>query len=430
MEEIQDSNTFIQPNYKKDTITNTISNITFLFCLWLMSMLLPKITGNGFGDAGIFTICLSISNICTAVSTYNITSFFSSDVKKKYKNNIYIYFSFLTTGISLLLSLVLCLIYGYNATVLWSVIFYYIFKACDNYSGVLKISLQRQGKMYLFNYSLFIRAILSLGVFVLSLWLSQSILFSMLCLAVFGLLYLLAIEVTMTAKVCKGTFKITKEEFKTSVTFFYLAFPVFLYGMCFAIIPSIPRLMYENIVGNQTLLGYFGTMSSVTVLIQAATTSLILPFIPKMSKDFKDGEYSKFFKTFIIMVFFVLGLTLVAFLMVFFLGDWALNLVYGSDILEYSYIFKWIVLATGLQSLVIVLADSVVAIGKQRYLLIASIIGSVIMASLSYLFIVRFDMMGLVYIYYVSYGVMFIILITLLLKHYFISKKQSAQSNS
>lgn len=432
MDENKTSETnFIEPNYKKDTIANTISNLTFLFCLWLMSFLLPKLSTNGFADAGIFTICLSISNICTAVNSYGISSFFSSDVKRKYKSSIFVYFSFTTTGISLLLSLILCLVYGYNSTIIGCVLLYYVFKACDNITLVLRICLQREGKMYLYSYSLFIRALLSLGVFSLSLWLSQSLFISMLCLAILGVLYLTIVDMTLVRKKCPGAFKICAKEYKISLSMFYLIFPVFVYGFCFAIIPSIPRLIYENITGNQTLLGYFGTMSSITVLIQAATTSLILPFIPKLSKSFKDGKYTVFGKTFLGMLIAVISLTVIAFVLVCFLGDWALNLVYGSEILEYSSIFKWIVLATGLQSLVIVFGDSTVAIDRKLYLIVASVAGSIIMVSLSTLFIKQFDMMGLVYIYYISYGTTLIILASVLLIVFIKlhkSKKQNAET--
>lgn len=410
----------------KESLLNAFSNILFLFCLWLMSLLLPKLTSEGFEAAGIFTMCLSVANIATAISTYNILSFYSSDTKKRFNDEHYFYFGIMTSLISLIVCVVICFIYGYQNTaeIFWSVVLYYCFKLFDNFSYILRASLQRAGKLTSFCYSLIARSLLSIGIFCLVLYFSQSLIITMGVLAVFGLLYFLCVDLMITKKYCKTIFLFNKDVFKKASSLFILALPVCIYGLSFAAIPSIPRLMYENIFHDATLLGYFGTMAAVTVLVQAAVTALMLPFIPKISNYYKNGQRKELIKLLTVIIGAVLALSAIAFVMIVFLGDWALKLVYGEEILKYSDVFKWIMLGTGLQSLVVVLSDTTTALRKLKMLTIASLSGVVAMASTMYVLISNFGMYGIVYVYFISYGVIALMLIITIVFAIYNTKKQ------
>lgn len=411
----------------KEALLNAFSNILFLFCLWLMSLLLPKLTSEGFEAAGVFTMCLSVANIATAISTYNITSFYSSDTNKRFKDEHYFYFGIMTSLISLAVCFAMCFIYRYTAEVLWSVVLYYCFKLFDNFSLILRASLQRAGRLTYFCYSLIARSLLSIGIFCLVLYFSQSLIITMGVLAGFGLLYFVFVDLLLTKKFCKTIFVFNKDVFKTAASLFILALPVCIYGLSFAAIPSIPRLMYEGIFHNKTLLGYFGTMAAITVLIQAATTALMLPFVPKLANFYKEGKKKEFIMLETKLVGFVFVFIVIAFVMVLFLGDWALKLVYGEDILQYSSVFKWIVLATGLQSIVVVMSDTVTAMRKLKLLTIASLSGVALMGSLMYVLISNFEMYGIVYVYFISYGIIALILLGTII--YSISKMKCFGKN-
>lgn len=410
----------------KEVVINTFSSLLFYFCMWLMTLVLPKLSSDGFTTAGIFTICLSIANIATAFSTYNISVYISSDSKKDFSDEHYFYFGLTTTIISLLVSIILCLVNGYNADIFWAVVLYYGFKMFDNFTLVLRSALQRVGKLLYFNYSLIVRSILSLGIFVLVMYFSKSLIITTASLMVFGFVYFVFVDLSITRRVCPTILHLSKSIYKKAASLFVLAFPVFIYGVSSAAIPSVPRLMFENIFNNEELLGYFGTMSSITVLIQAAVSSLVLPFIPKIATMYNNQENAKFFKLVLKLLIFVIGLTIVAFLMVFFLGDWALGIVYGEGILDYSSVFKWIVIATGLQSVLVLLSDVTVAIRKLKVLLISYIIGLVFMFGFMYLLISNYSMYGIIYVYYICYSIVSIMLFVNL----FISMKNNKDTQN
>lgn len=408
MEQTQE--TFIRPNYKKDAMVNTIANILYLFALWLMTFLTPKI-GN-FADAGVFTIALSLANICTAISTYNISIFQASDVNKKYKDNHYLYFGLTTTFISFIIALSLCFAFGYlsgpnGVATFFAIFLYYVFKSAENVSLIFYVSMQRQGKMYLSGYSLLVKAVVMLGIFVGVYAISKSLVLTMGVLAVSAYLYMFLVDFTLVKKHCGNVLKIDKANFKIAMSLFAAAAAVCIYGFSFAMIPSLPRMIYEKLPSvSAEQVGYFGTMAAITVLIQAAVNALLVPFIPKITKAYNDREFKEFFKILAGFTLLIGGLTLVAFLMVHFLGHWALTLFYGEAIGEYSSIFKWIVLATGLQTMIILLATVCISMRKKIAVAVVSLLGLAVMGGLVYPLVANFEMMGIVYVYYISYGIM------------------------
>lgn len=387
----------------REALLNTISNILFLFCLWLMSMLVPILSDKGFESAGVFTLALSVAAIATSIATFNISSFVASDVNNEFKDNHYFYFGLTSTTLSLVVSFVMCFVYGYQGEVFWTIIFYNIFKLFDNYSIITRLIYHRHGHLLSFSWLLIIRSVVSFGVFAASLLISKSLFIAMLCLAIFAGIYFI-VEFLVLRKYSPDFFKTNPLDYKTSLTIFYKALPVCIYGVGIAVIIAAPRMLFEHVSQDTSMLGYFGTMSSVTTLIPSAVTALLLPFIPKIKKTYIENDKKGFMTYFAGLSLAAIALTGVAFVLVLFLGDWALNLVYGEEILPYSGIFKWLVLASGVQSIAIIFSDTFVSIRKLKSLLVAWVISLVLVLSLMYILTSRLGIYGILYSYIISFG--------------------------
>ena len=396
----------------KEAILNATSNLVFLFCLWLMTMLVELIIKDEFYSAGNFTIAISVSAVMTAIATYNIGSFFASDINNEFDDCHYFYFGGFSCLLSMIVGVVLCFIYGYGVETFLIVIFYNIYKMFDNYSYITRIIFHRHNKLTTFSILLFGRGIVSIAIFTVVAFLSKSLLIAMACLAALGLLYF-ALELFVLKKRCGAFYKLEKGGLKKSLLIFYRALPVCLYGLCVAAMLSVPRLLFENITQDTQLLGRFGTMSSITALITSATGAIILPFIPKFAHSYEEKDPKGLIKYVGAMVLIIASLSAIAFLLVVFAGDWALSLIYGESILSDSYLFKWLVLVSCLQSIVVIFSDTLVSIRKLKFLLIGNIAGFATLASIMYVFISHFGVNGVLYTYYIGYGVSFIILITL-----------------
>lgn len=397
-------------NYKKDVIVNTIAQLLYLFVLWLMTILTPRFSGSV--DAGIFTICLSVSNICTAIATYSINFYVASDIKHKFTDQHYFYFGLTSTFISLLVSVIISLSFGYftDTTLFWAVILYYVFKCAENLTVIITASMQRAGKLYISGYALIVKAVLALGIFSLVLLLSKNIVLSFGLLAAFGVVYFLFVDFVLLKKFTNVSYKFSKEIYNISLKLFILAFAVFLYGLSFATIVSFPRIVLNQFASKEVV-GYFGSMAAISTLIQSALSALLIPFLPKITDYYAKYENKNLLKMMAIFAVFIVVATGAAFLCACFLDKWLVGIVYPNDpiALDYAHYFKWIILATGVQAFVILSSLTLISIRKLFILGVASALGLAFMFLCSDFLIPSYIINGVIYTYIIGYGLFFLV---------------------
>ena len=397
-------------NYKKDVIINTVAQLLYLFALWLMTILTPRFGSSA--DAGIFTICLSVSNICTAIATYSINFYVASDIKHRFTDQHYFYFGLTSTFISLLVSIIISLSFGYftDNTLFWAVVLYYVFKCAENLTVIITASMQRAGKLYISGYALIVKAVLALGIFSLTLFLTKNIVLAFGILAAFGIIYFMFVDFILLKKFTNVSYKFTKEIYKVSLKLFVLAFTVFLYGISFASIVSFPRMVLDQFATKEVV-GYFGSMAAISTLIQSALSALLIPFLPKVTDSYLKNDKKDLLKTIVIFAIFIIGATGAAFLCACFLDKWLVGIVYPYDptALEYAHYFKWIIAATGVQAFVILSSLTLISFRKLFILGISSALGLSFMFLCSDFLIPSYNINGVIYTYIISYGLFFAI---------------------
>lgn len=399
--------TVIQYNYKKDTITNTIAQILYLVVLWLMTIITPRLSTSA--DAGIFTIALSVSNICTAIATYSINFFIASDIKHKYGDQHYFFFGLMSTTLSLLVSFVITLSFGYHydSFLFWAVILYYLFKCAENITIIITANMQRAGKLYISSYALMIKAIVCLLIFTLTLFLSRNLVLTFGLLMGFSLLYLIFVDCRLLKKYTNVDYSINKIILKTSLFIFIAALPTFIYGITFASIVSYPRLILQQVTSKE-IVGYFGSMAAVATLIQSGLSALFMPFLPLISNYYAEHKYKQLLKLLLIFVLFIVVITMIAFICSLFLDKWLMGIIYPADqeAINYAIYFRWIILINGLQAFVILVCLTMISLRTLIPLAIISIVSLALMFLTSHLLIPDYLIMGVIYSYSISYGLM------------------------
>lgn len=399
----------IKINYRKDVIVNTISQILYLLVIWIMTIITPRIGSSA--DAGIFTVALSISNICTAIATYSINFYVASDVDYQYRTKNYLYFGLTTTFISFFISIIISLSFGYSndSIMFWSILLFYLFKCAENITLIITAGMQRVGKLYLSGYALILKSIISLLIFILVLFFTKNIVLAFGLISTFAFLYLFFIDFQLLQKYTNESYKFTSEVYKISLKLFVLAFPVFLYGISFATIGSFPRIVLNQYVSRE-IVGYFGTMTAITAVIQSGISALLVPFLPKITLFYKKRQKRNlviFALSFLTLILFA---TTLAFVLSLYLDKWLMAVLYPSDptALDYANYFKWIILVAGLQAATLFFCLFLIALRKLKRLAIASSFGIISMFAISYPLIQLFKIDGAIYVFAISYGIMLI----------------------
>ncbi len=368
-------------NYKKDTILNTVGNFAYLGALWLMSVLVVRISG--FDDAGYLSLAMTSANIYISLASYTVRLYYAADLDYKFSDNQYILMRVLTTGASFILCVGCTMIAGYSFKKFLVIVIFYIYKCAEMMSDILFGMLQRKGRLYYCGYSMTAKSVLSLAAFCGVLMLTKNLIVTLSVMSVIAILIFAFVDYPLAKKYADEPIKLKKEDMKPALTLCKICFSIFVVGICFNVIPSLPRLVFERLYSTEAL-GYYSSISTITVLISTAVNCVLVPLVPKFTTFYQENRR----KNLTLLTFGCIGIIcligVVCFVGSLVLGKWLLVLLFGEKIIPYVYIFKWVIVATILQSIIICFNDFFVAADRQRVLLIGSLIGIALCIALSY----------------------------------------------
>lgn len=395
-------------NYKKDALLNTIGNFSYLGALWLMSILVVRL-GN-FEMAGYFSLSLTTANIYISLASYTVRLYYAADIGEKFRDNQYILMRVITTGASFLLCFVGSFALGYTKYQILIILLFYVYKTLEMFSDILFGALQRHGKLYLSGYSMVLKSIVSLVFFVLCLYFVKSLTAALIAIDIVAVFVFLFYDLPMIHKqnICILPFK--KEDWQASKSIMVICFPLFLVGLCYNMIPSIPRLAFERLYTAEEF-GIYSSISTVTVLISTAVNCIAVPIVPKFSEYYLKRDKNGLKKITIMCVIVVLVIGGVALLGAQFFGEWLLVLLFGAEVQGYVVIFQLVIIATIFTSIIICLNDFFVAVEKQKNLLTGCITGTVICGILALPLCNKFYMNGVAYNLIISQGIEIVILL-------------------
>lgn len=362
-------------NNIKNIFFNTVGNMTYLGAVWLMSILVVKLSD--FTNAGMLSVAMSTSNIYISLASYTARLYYAADIEEKYSDSQYFTFRFITTTASLILCIGVSLLIGYSLQQFLVIVLFYIYKVEEMLSDILIGTMQRRDCLYKGGITITVKAIFSLLAFIIILFLTRNLIFALIAIDVIGGMVLVFGDYRIACDLSGRMIIIDFKTYKPLWNLLVVCFPLFITGLCYNIIPSLPRLIFERMYTAEEM-GYYSSISTITVLISTAVNCIIVPLIPMLSTYYKQKD-KKRFSSFSwgaggIIVFF----GVICILLEHVFGNWVLKILFGNDILPYEYIFKWVIIATILTSEIILLNAVFTSVNFQDKLMKASLVGLIV----------------------------------------------------
>ncbi len=317
---------------------NAAGNLAYLFAQWLVTVLVARLFA--FESAGILSIAMSLSAIFQTVAFFGMRNYQVSDVTEKHSDSAYFAFRHVSALSSLLLALAFAVILGYRAETLIAILLYMLFRIVECYADVLHGMAQRRGRLDIAGRGFAIKAVALLVGFWVGRLLGDTLLWALTGMLIGSLsstlLYDLPVVKRLTSfslcSPCKGL-SLAKETFPLCIYFFLLS-----------AISSLPKFVLEAEVGTETL-GAYASIFAPCLLITGIAGYLYAPLIPTFATLAARGEEKKFRRLFFILVLCFLLILLLLLAAAYFLGDWALSLVFGEAILPYAFLLYAILVA-------------------------------------------------------------------------------------
>ena len=390
-------------DYKKQAIYNTAGNLIYMACLWVMSVLVARISG--FSDAGTFSIAMTIGNIFYFIAMYGIRSFQASDVKEEYGDVIY----FKTRVVTVLISILGCCIYliicDYDAYTSLAVLIYTIFRGIEALSDVIFGELQRVGHLEVSGISMSIKGVISVVVFSIILMYTQNLDFALLGIVIIALLFLIFYDYKGYVKYRSPS---RKKDQGNVMELLIKGFPMLLTTVFPIVVTAIPRLALEQYYGTE-MLGIYSSIATPTVLLTTIIPNMLCPFMTYYGICYQKGQYKKLLLMMWISIFCSALLGALACILAYFLGDIVMGTIFGDAILPYLYVFIPLIIATTVYAFSMCGNSVLITIRYPMWLTLFAFLALVVSIIITPMLVQQYFMHGTVLAFAIPFAVQFIL---------------------
>ena len=371
--ELQQSNV----NLKKNVIWNSVGAIFFLACQWLITVLVVRFSDD-YNNAGILSLAMSITNIFAIIALFNVRNYQVSD-KDNFSSGEYIIHRLVTCLLAFILCLLTTLVSGYNIFISVCILGFMILKLTENFADVFHGIAQKSWRMDIAGKSFISRGALIVISFTVGFLLTDNLAVAILAMAITNLLSLVLYDY-------RAVKKLERLDLKTSarriLALSLICLPMVGYGLCIHSITPIAKCLLEAFHGTETL-GYYSSITTVSSLIQSFSVIIFTPLIGLFAEHYEKNERRQIAKIIIKLFAMILGITVIAMLFVWLIGDFAMVLVFGESISPYVYLLYPTIIASALTALVWLLGMVLVVMRSMKALLLGAVAGLVISVILS-----------------------------------------------
>ncbi len=349
-------------NVEKSIIYNSIGSGIYLFCQWLMTFIVVWISG--YKTAGILSISMSITSTFSVIATLNMRNYQSSDLKGKYSEKTYLITRMFTCVLALVITLLYCLTKNFSNAQFWCVMIFMVFKLSEAIVDVIHGSIQKKWRFDIIGLSYAIRGLISISLFSLVLFLTKNLILSLMFMTIGVYIFIYFFDIRKYKKLISDYGKFKKIYL---IQLLIHCIPLSLYGIVFNYVSMYPKVYAEKIFG-ESLIGYYASVATPALVIQVAVSFIFTPLTSMYADLYEKKDYKTMNKSVFKIIVLILCLTFIALIFSHFFADFILSLIFGSEILKYSYLFSGVVIISGLTALIWFLGMLLVVIRKNNVL--------------------------------------------------------------
>ncbi|MBO5295192.1 MAG: lipopolysaccharide biosynthesis protein [Clostridia bacterium] len=349
---------------------NTAGSIFFLVCQWIITVLVVRLS-DGFSDAGLLSLAMSVTNVFAIIALFNVRNYQVSDSEELYSAGEYVSHRFVTCALAFVLCAVTTFLGGYGIYTAACILAYMLLKLTENFVDVFHGIVQKKWRLDIAGRSFLFRGILTVASFAVVFGLFHNLLLAILAMALTNLLSLLIYDWNAVRRVERVRLSFSPNRL---LSLSKVCLPMVGYGFCIHSILPLVKAVLEAHHGEE-MLGYYGSVTTVATLIQSFTLLVFTPLIGVFDEAFRAGDRKKLKRLFARLILLIVAITLLAMGAIALLGDFAMSLVFGEEILPYVYLLYPTVVASALTALVWLLGMILVVMRSMKTLLIGAVIG-------------------------------------------------------
>lgn len=386
-----------EKSIKVNMLWNSFGSLVYWGCQWLVSILVVRLS-TGYSDAGALSLAMTISNVFVAVGLFKTRAYQVSDVQNRFTSGEYVSFRLLTLLFGSVISTCYVLMTCPQSSYL--VIFVYLaFRASEVFVDVLHGVDQSHSRMDYCGISMALRGFLSLCAFSLVMIITSNLALSIVAMSFCSYpVLLLDWKWASSLEVIK-----IKNDLQTFSKLMKDCLPGVIGSSACLLVVTVSR-QYLAMTRGEEILGIYASISTLTVLVQMASSYIYTPLIGSFASAYHDGDISLFrIKLLKVSACIVLIFAVMMILMLLF-GEVLLNLLFGSSIQDYTSSLLFAVAAALPTAYIAFASDLLISIRSISFNMIINVLVFVISIPLTLLFVDSFGMDGVSASVGIAYG--------------------------
>ncbi len=392
-------------NFIWNAIGLTLNSFNSLFFLIAVRYI------NGVDIAGIFTYAFALCSLFYIISIYYNRSFQVSDAKNKFSFSDYFTCRIVTSVASFLIILIFCLINQCDIFTTAVISLLMLFRIVEAVSDCFYGAIHKKSHLYQTGISLAAKAILGLGVFALTDFLTHNLLFAISSLILVNVIIFFTYDTKNYRKLYQENLTFNSKNLKLILK---TCFPVFLFSILSLYLANCQKYILPYFDSNeaQTI---FGILIMPATILSLIGSYLINPVLDTLTKHYESKNIIAYIKLSQKTLLLLLGIGILAIIASYFFGIPVLELIYHLDLSTFRLALVMIVIASIFFAIAMIISSLLTVIKENRRQTYIYIVTSIFATIISIFLIEHSGIIGAAYAFLFS-SIVLVILYTLLLQ--------------
>ncbi len=399
---------------KKNFIWNIIGSTFCTFNSLFFMIIVTRI--NGVDSAGVFTFAFSTACLLYIIGIYSGRTYQVTDDDLEISDSDYIYSKIFTCLVMLVVGLAFCLIRGYDFVKILIIMELTIFKAMEAFSEGIYAIVQENNELYKVGISLFLKAIISLLLFVIVDILTRNLSISIISIVIVNFMVIWLYDFNNLKKL---KFKLDKFNFYPVKKTIIYGFSAFAFVFLTQYVINASKYVIDVTLSNESQT-IFGIIIMPATVIVVLGQFVLQPFLLPLKNSLKENK-SKFLKMTIMLSCAIIVLGILSLIFIYLFGVFALNILYGINLSKYLTDLLIVIVGATLYEITVILSTSLITMRSTFSQLVVFIIVSIFTYFTSHFMVNKYAIDGAVYTYFLSMLfllVLYIIIFVMIYRRY------------
>ena len=343
---------------KKNIIWNMIGGTIYPFISFVLLIVVTRI--NGQSNAGIFTFSYTLTLLFSYISQYFGRTYQVTETDNSIKNKDYLMSRYITCFISIMLTILLIFINKYDIYKTTIILSLTLWKTIESIIEVFFGMLHKNNELYKVGFSLFLRTIFIIVLFILVDLITKNLIYATFSLSIATILVFLIYDIRNIKTLINLDEKYSKENIKKIMKTGFLPFAITVLSYYYI---NSTKLSLEGILSND-LQAVFGILIMPTTIMLLFNQYIIAPLLTKIREMIKNNDYLRLKKLTTKLIIIITLLGIITTILGVFIGLPIMQLIYGIKLTEYRLCFTIILCGAIFYSISYLLSNILISIRK------------------------------------------------------------------